>query len=205
MTERMIGWYNKHNMKSKQKLYCYVDESGQDTKGRLFVVGIVVLEKEKDEIEKLLLKIEAKSDKGDRKWTKSRKKERLAYISVLKESGRFKNKLFYISFQNFGLNYYYQTIISIAKLYHSQPSYKNSPISITIDALHKSKRKFAGAELRKLGVKTGLVKGKKDDSSPLLRLADAMAGFARNGIEKHPDYIKLFDQCVKAKLINKLE
>lgn len=26
----------------KQKLYCYVDETGQDTEGRLFLVSVVV-------------------------------------------------------------------------------------------------------------------------------------------------------------------
>ena len=182
-----------------------MDESGQDTKGKLFVVGLVVLEKEKDDIEKLLLKIEKSSKKGDRKWTKSRKKERLAYIYALLESDKFNYKLYYSAFQNFGLNYYYQTIISVAKLYHSKPAYKNLIMSITVDALHKSKRKLAGAELRKLGVKTTLIKGKRDDSSPLLRLADSIAGFVRNGIEKHPDYTSVFKECVKIGLINKLE
>ena len=35
-----------YKAKSK-KLYVYVDESGQDTKGLIFVVGILVFEKEK--------------------------------------------------------------------------------------------------------------------------------------------------------------
>ena len=30
-----------------QKLYCYVDETGQNTEGDLFVVSIVLTEKEK--------------------------------------------------------------------------------------------------------------------------------------------------------------
>lgn len=33
-----------------QKLYCYVDETGQDTKGKLFIVVAIVIEKEKDEL-----------------------------------------------------------------------------------------------------------------------------------------------------------
>ena len=31
-----------------RKLYCYVDETGQDTLGRVFVVACVVLESERD-------------------------------------------------------------------------------------------------------------------------------------------------------------
>ena len=34
------------NHASRKKLYCYVDESGQDTGGRIFVVGVVVLQEE---------------------------------------------------------------------------------------------------------------------------------------------------------------
>lgn len=34
---------------NKQKLYCYVDETGQDTEGQIFVVSIVLTGKERDE------------------------------------------------------------------------------------------------------------------------------------------------------------
>jgi hypothetical protein len=31
-----------------QKLFCYVDETGQDTQGRLFVVSVVITDQERD-------------------------------------------------------------------------------------------------------------------------------------------------------------
>jgi len=31
---------------NKQKLYCYVDETGQDTAGKIFIVSVVIIEKE---------------------------------------------------------------------------------------------------------------------------------------------------------------
>lgn len=49
---------------SKQKLYCYVDETGQDTEGDLFVVSLVVTGDERDELLKLCESIEKKSGKG---------------------------------------------------------------------------------------------------------------------------------------------
>ena len=49
-----------------QKLYAYVDESGQDTKGRMFVVGVVVLEKEYGHILKELNRIEENSKTGQK-------------------------------------------------------------------------------------------------------------------------------------------
>lgn len=32
-----------------KKLYCYVDETGQDTKGKLFIVVVVIVENSKEE------------------------------------------------------------------------------------------------------------------------------------------------------------
>lgn len=57
--------------RAMQKLYAYVDESGQDTKGALFVVGVVVLETERESILKELEQIEEKSGKRVRKWNKA--------------------------------------------------------------------------------------------------------------------------------------
>jgi hypothetical protein len=49
-----------------QKLYCYTDETGQDTKGKLFLVSVVITEKElKDKIEHTLLSIERKTGKKE--------------------------------------------------------------------------------------------------------------------------------------------
>jgi len=47
-----------------QKLYCYVDETGQDTKGRLFLVSVVIPGKERESIKEKLETIEKKSRKG---------------------------------------------------------------------------------------------------------------------------------------------
>ena len=40
----------------KQKLYAYVDESGQDTKGSMFVVSVLVLEEERETVLQQLAK-----------------------------------------------------------------------------------------------------------------------------------------------------
>jgi hypothetical protein len=45
----------------KQKLYCYVDETGQDTDGRLFLVSVVVTEQEQEAFARELERIEAES------------------------------------------------------------------------------------------------------------------------------------------------
>ena len=61
-------------MSSKiQKLYCYIDETGQDTLGELFIVAIVVTDERQRELEKSLEAIEASTGKKT-KWMKTRTK-----------------------------------------------------------------------------------------------------------------------------------
>jgi hypothetical protein len=55
-----------------QKLYAYVDESGQDTAGRLFVVGVLLLADERDALLPRLEAIEIRSGKHNMKWQKTR-------------------------------------------------------------------------------------------------------------------------------------
>ena len=45
----------------KRKQYAYVDESGQDTKGMMFVVSVLVLGKERETVLQQLEKIEIES------------------------------------------------------------------------------------------------------------------------------------------------
>lgn len=64
----------------KQKLYCYVDETGQDTQGELFIVSVVVTKKDREEITQSLEKFEQETGKGKTKDTKSYKE--LTLITV---------------------------------------------------------------------------------------------------------------------------
>ena len=42
----------------KQKLYCYVDETGQDTKGAMFLVVVVITAEDPDALRTALERIE---------------------------------------------------------------------------------------------------------------------------------------------------
>ena len=56
----------------KQKLYCYVDETGQDTFGQLFLVSVVITGSERDDLRRQLRKIEKESGKKQKKWKSAR-------------------------------------------------------------------------------------------------------------------------------------
>jgi hypothetical protein len=62
------------------KLFCYVDESGQDTRGRLFIVSVVVSSQEREELREVCAEFEQETGKGRLKWVDAEPRRRLAYL-----------------------------------------------------------------------------------------------------------------------------
>ena len=73
-------------MPKTHKLYCYVDETGQGTKGSYFIVAVVVTDNSQHELEHQLEAVEAASGKKTAKWLKTSDKSRQAYVQALLES-----------------------------------------------------------------------------------------------------------------------
>jgi hypothetical protein len=67
-------------MAEKQKLYAYVDETGQDTQDVMFLVSVVVAGETRDAARRALQDIECYSSKRAKKWTRARVTERVADI-----------------------------------------------------------------------------------------------------------------------------
>jgi len=122
-----------------KKLYCFVDESGQDTEGEIFIVSVVVTSEQRDKLLQLCERIEKGSGKGKVKWRKSSYKSRLEYISAVLADKRFKGKLRYEVFQNTKL---YDTA-TIERIAHAVEWHKPSDQFTTlvyVDGLAKTKR-----------------------------------------------------------------
>jgi hypothetical protein len=63
------------------KLYCYVDETGQDTKGELFLVAVLLKESSKLEtLQKKLEKTERRTGKRQLKWKKTNRDTKKKYL-----------------------------------------------------------------------------------------------------------------------------
>src|SRR5712691_13148173 len=77
------------------KLYAYVDESGQDTAGRLFVVSVLLLAEERDTMLQRLEALEARSGKHNTKWQKTRHSYRQAYMEALRRLPLVQQTLFF--------------------------------------------------------------------------------------------------------------
>lgn len=169
-----------------QKLYCYVDESGQDTfaqarRKQIFVVAVAVLEKDKDLLAKLCEQYERASGKGKFKWGKAGHTERLRYLKLIFSDDRFISSLRYSIFLKIDKKFDQATIQTIARAILWKIPTAPYDANIFIDGLAKSRREYYRVGLRQLGISVGKIRGvAKDENNSLVRLADALAGFIRD-------------------------
>lgn len=82
---------------AKNKLYAYVDESGQDTKGALFLVAVVIAGAERDVLRRRLAEIERATGKRERKWTKTPRDEQVRYLEMIIAVPELARRLYYSS------------------------------------------------------------------------------------------------------------
>lgn len=191
---------------SRQKLYCYVDETGQDTYGEKFIVVSIVVADERDEVLDLLEKAEAKSGKTRRKWIKTRSAEREKYLKLALPEDKLKGKVYYRIFHD-SKEYEDLMVLVIAQainLYVNKNDIVGYKATIIIDGLRTTEAKRVSKSLRLLGVKIRKVRGEKDESNALLRLSDAVAGLIREADEGNDRYNKVVSKLQKERVINEL-
>ena len=178
---------------AKQKLYAYVDESGQDTKGELFLVAVVVTESDRDALRQHLAEIERVSGKNERKWTKTPRQERQLYIERVLAMRDPRQQLFFSSYRD-SQAYVDLSILSTAKALNSavHGSYE---ATIFVDGLGRTERHRFAAGLRKLRISVRKVRGARDDSDEFIRLADAVAGFVRDALEGNENLARLLNEA----------
>lgn len=170
-----------------KKLYCYVDESGQDTHGKLFIVAVVVTDEQRDELQRSLEQLEGTSGKHKRKWMKTRPKEQQTYIEGL-VSDHLPARIYAKVYTGQVGSYDELEVLAAAQALHlyrvaHHIDVNDYGVTIIIDGLAKTLVFRLGSEFRKLGVKTRKVVGTRDEADPVLRLADAIAGLVRDGME----------------------
>lgn len=188
------------------KLYCYVDETGQDTLGAFFSVAIVVTDNQQHELEKSLEDIEKSTGKKT-KWMKTRDKVRTAYAEALMQYELpamifVKNYFDKKDFDDLEVLATAQAINTYREA-HSirEDEYK---LTITVDGLSKTVAARMASEFRKLGIKPRKIVGKKDESNAIIRLADAVAGLTREAHEGRREYKELEAKLKRTKTLHEL-
>lgn len=162
----------------KQKLYCYVDETGQDTEGELFIVSVVITKQDREEVIKALEKFEKETGKGKTKWIRTKNEFKVAYLERILSSKMFKNKIYY-SLSKDTKSYKEMTLITIASAITAAKDQEYYQALVYIDGLSKSEIPKVGSALRKIGIHTEKVRGIKDEDDAVIRLADAISGLIR--------------------------
>ena len=170
----------------KQKLYAYVDESGQDSEGVFFVVGIVGTDKNRDRLVGELEAIERESGKNEKKWHRTRPQHREQYTAALATSALLDKSIFIESFTN-TKQYIEMSSFATARaiLRKAKGDYS---ASIFVDGFKKKELKKFEQGLKELRIKKRKLRGvRREENNALIRLADAVCGLVRdaeNGNEK---------------------
>jgi hypothetical protein len=166
---------------SVPKLYCYVDETGQDAASDIFVVVAVVTAREQEPLRQALMDVEHLAGTGRRKWHKSRSSLRLRYLTMSLERHLGFGEIFFGSYPK-PLPYFFPLleVLEQAIKIKAVPPYSARVYVDGID--HKKAAELTNA-LRLRGISLEMVKGRRDESEPIIRLADRWAGCIRGALQ----------------------
>jgi hypothetical protein len=187
----------------KQKIYCYVDETGQDTEGDLFLVALVVTGQERDELVLEAERIEENTGKGLLKWRKTSLARKQAYLRAVFISPRFSSALFFAQYRQTKGAYIDLMVYATARAILSKAK-SNYESVVIVDGLRQKETRHFAHGLRSLHVAVEKVRGMKDESNSLIRLADAIAGFMRDYLEGQPYATELAKSFRVEKIVKEL-
>lgn len=174
--------------------------------GKFFIVAIVVTDNHRDELQQWLEATEWDSGKKT-KWMKTSDEIRQAYMSVCIHN-ELSAGLYAKTYHDTAGSFDELTVLATAQainLYreanHIGDNYK---VTVAIDGLSKTMAKRMGHSFRLLGIKLRNVHGERDDASPIIRLADAVAGLVRESEEGRTQYTALKQQLRDKKQLYEL-
>jgi hypothetical protein len=192
--------------KHTHKLYCYVDETGQDTLGKLFIIAIVMTGSSRNELEHFLEQLEKDTGKKT-KWMKTSDKIQRSYVEGIL-SANLPCQLYTRTYAVHAGRYDELGVLAAAQaitLYRATHDIAdNYKVTIAIDGLAKGLTPRIGHSFRLLGIKTRNVHGERDEASPIIRLADAIAGLVRGAHEGREPYKVLKKQLKDKKRLYEL-
>lgn len=176
-----------------QKIYCYVDETGQDIKSEIFVVVAVVSAGDQDQIRKQLLKIEEVVKTRKLKWRKLRNDRRMKYLTLVLNQKIASGEVYIGRYQK-PIPFFFPVLDLIEKAI-TQAVKSKYIAKVYVDGINKKVAKSLTNALRARGISLGLVKNRRDESEPLIRLADMWAGCVRSAFFNNKDSENTFKQA----------
>jgi hypothetical protein len=185
-------------------LYAYVDESGQDTKGFVFVVSVLILEDEVDNICEELKHLEAESGKKNTKWNKASHEFRKAYVDGISKMKKLKGRIFFEMFSD-TKKYIELTSFATAKAILRKSGNENYKVTVFVDGFRKKEIEIFSRGLRDLNIRTRKIRGvKKDENNAFIRLVDTVCGLVRDSNDGDEWAIRATDKLKKEAYICEL-
>ena len=170
---------------AKQKIYCYVDETGQDASSEFFIVVAVITEGDQQHLNQDLLLAEHATKIGEKKWHKARASVRTDFIRFILKDNTTKGKVYYSRYTK-PLPFFFPMLETITKAIQASVVDDSYEAIIYVDGIDKQKARELTNALRVKGIKTPYARSARDESEPLIRLADRWAGCIRDSFEHSP-------------------
>lgn len=169
-----------------RKVYCFADETGQDTLGKLFLVAVVLQENQNlGSLEKALLSIETLTRKNTAKWKNLSERSRKQYLKAVFNLPHIANSVYYSIYTDHKDKGYPElTGYSLTKAILKRYKREEIIVTVIVDSLNDKDKETIQRELKSLAIHYSKVRGMKDEQSVFLRLADAVAGFMRDYYQK---------------------
>ena len=165
-------------MPDKQKIYAYVDETGQDAGSEFFIVVTVISDKEQQLLREALLGVELVAGTGRLKWHKSRHERRMKYIEMVLQKRIGRGEVFFGKYKK-PLPYFFPMLETLKQAIVNKAA-GNYRVVVSVDGIDKKKAAELTNALRLGGLRIKTVRGERDESEPLIRLADMWAGCIRD-------------------------
>lgn len=180
-------------------IHVFVDESGQDDTSPFFVVVAIVNMKDPNDIRRQLTDIEREAKTGKRKWHKLQQKRRTRYLSLALEQRIAAGQVYVGKYQK-PIPFFFPLIEVIEK------SIKNIAIkhyraTVYVDGIDRKKANELTNALRVRGVSLEMVRSRRDESEPIIRLADMWAGCVRSATLHHANAEVILRRARKEKTL----
>jgi hypothetical protein len=185
------------------KLYCYVDETNPGDAMRHFIVGMVIADDNRDNLAELCREFEVEAGKR-KKWSDCRDAVNIAYMSIAIGAPQLSGRLFYAVFSGHAdyLAYAADAIKAAVEAFNAM----DALTTVMYDALPHSLEQPLKRLLRQRGVRVNKVRGpRKEQNEPLLMLADAICGLARDTQLGKQDAMKLMSMATRTGAVREVK
>jgi hypothetical protein len=187
---------------AKQKLFCYVDETGQDDRSNFFIVVTIIGVGDQQELKDALVQIEQDSRIGGKKWHKLRSPERESFMETIVNLGLAAGRVYFGKFKK-PLPFFLPMLETLTRAIQDIAD-DDPQVVVYVDGIDKKKARELTNALRLKGIKAKQVRSARDESEPMIRLADRWAGCIRGQIEGNINADRVITRAIEIEYLKEV-